>query len=446
MTASGLPPRAAAWRVLHDSRRGVPFDLALERAFSDLSEPDRRLCHELAAGALRQRAPLDAALRPWVRDGLERVREDVLDVLRLGAYQLLFLERVPAHAAVDTSVTLARRIAGSQVGGFINAVLRRIAERRAGPASGGPAPATASPGGSVAPGTPAALALLHSHPAWLVERWIARFGLTEAEALLRANNTRPPLVVQPARWSGDALAAAFDQAGIEWEPAALATGLAVRGRRAPELPGFPLGAFQVQDPAQAMVARFVDPPAGALLFDACAAPGGKSVALTGAARLVVAGEPRLARARRLASNLRRAASGPAAVIVADGTAAPLRGADAVLVDAPCLGTGAFARHPDARWRVSADALVRLAAQARGLLHALAEMVRPGGLLVFSTCSLESEENEVQIEAFLAADRRFHREPTSAVPGELLSPAGDLVLLPQRHGADGAYAARLRRAS
>jgi 16S rRNA (cytosine967-C5)-methyltransferase len=116
----------------------------------------------------------------------------------------------------------------------------------------------------------------------------------------------------------------------------------------------------------------------------------------------------------------------------------------VLLDAPCLGTGSFARHPDARWRVTPDALTTLAARAGLLLAAVADAVRPGGLLLFATCSLEPEENEVQIEAFLGADRRFRREPSAAVPAELLTPAGDLFLLPHRHGTDGAYAARLRR--
>jgi 16S rRNA (cytosine967-C5)-methyltransferase len=132
------------------------------------------------------------------------------------------------------------------------------------------------------------------------------------------------------------------------------------------------------------------------------------------------------------------------VLVADAEAPAVRPQEAVLLDAPCLGTGAFARHPDARWRVSQTALAELATQGGRLLRALAEAVQPGGLLFFSTCSLEPEENEVQIEAFLASDARFRREPSSTVLPELLSSAGDLVLLPQRHGTDGAYAARLRR--
>src|SRR6266545_5680069 len=169
MPSPGLAPRSSAWRVLHDARRGVPFDLALHRALSGLAEPDRRLAHELAAGALRQRAALDAALAPHIAGGLARVRDDLLDILRVGAYQLLFLERVPRHAAVDTAVMLGRRLSGARVGGFINAVLRRVAECR------GEGRGMRDEGKDIA--TPTSLSPLssplsvrYSHPEWLTAR------------------------------------------------------------------------------------------------------------------------------------------------------------------------------------------------------------------------------------------------------------------------------------
>jgi 16S rRNA (cytosine967-C5)-methyltransferase len=147
---------------------------------------------------------------------------------------------------------------------------------------------------------------------------------------------------------------------------------------------------------------------------------------------------------RLRQNLARAGSGREHVVVATALAPPVRPVDLVLLDAPCLGTGTLARHPDARWRTSEEALHRLAAQQATLLRAVAEVVRVGGWLVYATCSLEPEENDAQVDALLAADRRFVRDPASTVPASLLSPAGDLQLLPQVHGTDGAYAARLRR--
>jgi 16S rRNA (cytosine967-C5)-methyltransferase len=431
----GLSPRAAAWRVLHDIRHGIPFDRALERALSGLAEPDKRLAHELAAGVLRHRTPLDQAIAPHVSGGVERVRDDLLDILRLGAYQLMFLERVPRHAAVDTAVTLGRRIAGARVGGFVNAVLRKV---------GGPG--DKAPGSQEAhePVTPESLAIEYSHPLWLVSRWVERFGAEETERLLAANNTRPPLIVQPARWSMDALTTALDQQHIPWQPAPFDAGLVVSGRRPQELPGFSVGSCYVQDPAQALVVRYFDVPSGSRVLDACAAPGGKAIALSARAKLVVAGDLRPARTRRLRENVVRAAVGPVHILSADAAFPPVRPLDAALLDVPCLGTGAFARHPDARWRVSESALRDLSEQGGRMLREVAGAVRPGGLLFFSTCSLEPEENELQVEAFLAEKPEYRREPSSAVPAELLTPSGDLMVLPQRHGTDGAYAARLRR--
>jgi 16S rRNA (cytosine967-C5)-methyltransferase len=149
--------------------------------------------------------------------------------------------------------------------------------------------------------------------------------------------------------------------------------------------------------------------------------------------------------RRLAENLRRAGSGREFAVVADARRPPVRGADAVLLDAPCLGTGTFARHPDARWRVSPDALALLEGRQKELLEGAATVVAPGGLLLYATCSIEPEENARQIERFLARHAEFRREPSETFPAALTSPEGDLMILPQRHHMDGAFAARLRRA-
>ena len=414
--------------MLHDIRREVPFDLALERALGAVPESERPLAHELAAGVLRHRTVLDAAIAPHLDRGPDRIRDDLLDILRLGAYQLLYLDRIPRHAAVDTAVSLGRRIAGARVGGFINAVLRKVGEAGVPKSEEGPA----------AP----LLAMRYSHPEWLIERWLTRFGGEDTERLLQANNARPPLVVQPARWNTETLIASFEQQGISWRLAPFAAGLIVEGRRPQELPGFSAGSCFVQDPAQALVVRFFARPAGPL-YDACAAPGGKAIAFS-AAGFVAAADLRPPRARRLRENLLRAGCGPAAVLVADAGSPPVRPLPAVLLDAPCLGTGTFSRHPDARWRVTPEALTALAAEAGLLLRTLAAVVAPGGLLFFATCSLEPEENELQISAFLAEEPRFRREVSASVPPELLTPAGDLMLLPHRHGTDGAYAARLRR--
>ena len=429
--SAGLAPRRAALEVLAEVRRGRPFEQALDRALQPLPDADRRLAHELAAGVLRRQAALDDRLAPLVARGWERVPRPLQDLLRLGAFQLTALDRVPAHAAVDTSVSLARESGGPRAGGFVNAVLRRLDRE---PPGTPPRPESAA----------ARLARAHSHPLWLVERWLARFGPEETERLLEWNDQRPRLVLQPARESLEQLERRWRETGIEVQAAPFGAGLVTDRRRPEDLPGYPEGAFMVQDPAQGLLTEYADLPPGATVYDASAAPGGKAIALGRHAARVVAGDVSRPRARRLAANLRRAGSGREHAVVADARHPPLRSAGAVLLDAPCLGTGSFARHPDARWRVTPEALDKLAALQGELLERTAELVEPGGLLLYATCSLEPEENERQVARFLAAHPEFQREPPRALPAELLSPEGDLTILPQRHGMDGAYAARLRR--
>jgi len=432
MKADGLAARRAALRILSDVRDGRPFDAALDRAVRSLDGPDRRLAHEIAAGVLRRQTELDDRLGSLIPRGWESVAPALREVLRLGAFQLTALDRVPRHAAVDTSVSLARAIGGVRAGGFVNAVLRRLGQVQVDPAT------------QPLEGAPARLAAQYSHPLWLVERWVARWGESGTEELLRWNNTRPRLVLQPARESLEQLERRWTTAGMSVEPAPFGAGLTVDRTTPADLPGYAEGAFIVQDPAQALLAWFADLPPGSWLYDASAAPGGKSITLGREIAGVIAADLVPARVQRLAANLRRAGSGREYAIVADARHPPVRRIDAVLLDAPCLGTGAFARHPDARWRVTAQALEVLVRKQAELLARTAEVVAPGGLLIYSTCSLESEENEQQVSQFLDSHPQFRREGGDTFPAALTSSEGDLLITPQRDHMDGAYAARLRR--
>jgi 16S rRNA (cytosine967-C5)-methyltransferase len=225
-----------------------------------------------------------------------------------------------------------------------------------------------------------------------------------------------------------------------------AAGTAPRSLLPSQLPGFEEGGFVVQDPAHALVCRFAAIPPGTVVYDACAAPGGKAVALERGGARVMAGDARRERVGRLVETARRAGV-EIRVAVADLLAAPFRSESlaAVLVDAPCSATGTMARHPDARWRVTPRTIARAAERQRALLAAAAALVRPGGLLVYATCSLEPEENSDIVTECLARHPEFARVPAAgAVSPALLTPAGDFQSLPQRHGTDGAYAARLVR--
>jgi 16S rRNA (cytosine967-C5)-methyltransferase len=428
--SSGIESRQAALRILAAVREGTPLESALERGMGHLAGADRRLAHELAAGVLRQRTVLDHQLGPLVPRGWESVSTTLQDILRLGAYQLTVLERVPLHAAVDTSVALAKVVGGARAGGFVNAVLRRLVREPTAP--------------SAAP--VATLAQAYSHPDWLVERWLNAFGPEETERLLEWNNTKPRLVLQPARQEVAALTDRWRRAGIQVEAAPYSAGLVTDRSRPAELPGYSEGGFIVQDPAQSLLTRYAAFRSSSTIYDACAAPGGKTIALGRSTHRLIAADVSPTRAVRLAENVSRAGSGREHVIVADGRYPPVRPVGAVLLDAPCLGTGTFARHPEARWRVTPEALISLQRLQGELLEAVASVVETGGLLVYSTCSLEREENERQVDRFLDRHPEFTRDPATTVPESLLSERGDLLVLPQRHGIDGAYAARLRRAA
>jgi 16S rRNA (cytosine967-C5)-methyltransferase len=374
---------------------------------------------------LRRQRELDTALE------LDRADPRLHDVLRLGAYQLRWLTRVPSHAAVSTSVELARQTVGEGVTGYVNHALRKLSAIGYRLSGNG-----------------------QSHPDWLVARWKARFGEEETAQLIAWNDAKPDLILQPARWDRATLLERLREAGVEAADARFGAGIRMRpiaDSRYPiakNLPGFTEGAFIVQDPAHALVCRFASIPRGELVYDACAAPGGKAVALQSAGARVIAGDARAVRLVRLAETTRRA--GVAIhCLAANLEAAPLRSAslDAVLVDAPCSATGTMRRHPDARWRLNPTIFARAAARQTRLLAAAAALVRPGGLLVYATCSLEPEENEHVVESFLTRNPEFSRARQPAgVPAELLTAAGDFQSLPQRHGIDGAYAARLVRAS
>jgi 16S rRNA (cytosine967-C5)-methyltransferase len=432
----GVPARAAALHILSDIARGTHFDSARDRHLAGLPDADRRLAHEIAAGVLRTRATLDATLAPLTGNRWRRLPPRLRDVLRVGAYQLVALDRVPPHAAVSTTVALARTTTGAGAAKLVNAVLRRVATERSDPA---PPPPDRNRGRA------AELAQAHSHPEWLVARWLGRFGPVATEALLQWNDERPPLVLQPLGSSVDALLEFMGAAGVSVEQAPYGAGVVVSRTRPQTLPGYAEGRWIVQDCAQALVLAFAAIPKAYCVYDACAAPGGKAAHLA-AGRRVIAGDRTRARVARLRENASRVGI-TIHLIVADAAQPPVRTADCVFIDAPCTATGTLRRHPDARVQLTPRRLETLVRLQRRLLDAAAAVVRPGGLLVYVTCSLEPEENAEQVESFLREHPGYRRTPGAAIdPASAVTPVGDLELLPQRHGTDGAYAARLERTS
>ncbi|HEX5437915.1 MAG TPA: 16S rRNA (cytosine(967)-C(5))-methyltransferase RsmB [Gemmatimonadaceae bacterium] len=418
-------------------RRGDLLDPAFEARATTLDARDRRWTQELVYGMLRRRSWIDAVLSTRVRGGLARLDVDLIDLLRLGVYQLLFMRTVPAYAAIAQTVELTKLRHGIGASKLANAVLRRVDREHE-------ALDIATPTDPVD-----ALALAYSHPRWIVARWVARWGAADTEALLAANNSEAPVVLRPYGLVHEQLEAMLESAGIEVHDVPLVRdGLRLAsGVSLGELGAYRKGLFFVQDPASTLVSMYAAVPPGAQAADLCAAPGGKSFELSRVASIVVAADRSLPRALRIRENAQRLDARTVLPLVADARAPAIRPMDAVLLDVPCSGTGTFRRHPDARWRLKISDLAVMAALQRSILREAATVVKPGGLLVYSTCSLEPEENDMQIERFLGEHPGWQLEPPppGTVSHEVLD-AGRLRVLPQRHGVDGAFAARLRRMS
>ncbi len=427
--------RVAAADTLADLRGGQLLDAAFDRRAAGLDARDRRWTQELVWGMLRRRGWIDHLLAPRVRGGIARLDGDLADLLRLGAYQLFHMGSVPPYAAIAQTVELAKHRHGMGASKLVNAVLRRLDRER-------------DALGATLPSDPVeALAVEHSHPRWLVARWVARWGADDTRALLEANNREAPLIVRPWGVVREQLEAMLESSGVEVSDAPLVHDslLLAPGTVLTSLGAFQQGRCFVQDPAATLVTQYAAIPAGARVADLCAAPGGKTVELARTASYVTAADASEARLARVQETIDRLELDHVTAVVADAREGSLGTFDAVLVDAPCTGTGTFRRHPDARWRLRTSDLAVMAATQRAILRAAAQAVAPGGLLIYSTCSLEPEENDVQVESFLADFPEWTLEPPpeSAVSPSVLD-AGRLRVLPQRHGTDGSFAARLRR--
>ena len=403
---------------------------------------DAALVTTLVQGSIRYRALLDHHLDHLTRGGWERLPGPIRAALRIGAYQILVLTRIPASAAVHESVELAKRYGHPGTAGLANAVLRRLAAGERAPL---PDRETDLAG---------YLAIAHSHPRWLVDRWLSRYGGEETERLLAADNEDPSVSVRANahRIRTAELATLLQAEGIVSRPGPNGgpTLLLESGFVASRSPLFRDGLLSLQDEAEASVPGLLDIGPGARVLDLCAAPGGKASQI--AERVapggrVVAVEIQPGRARALRENLVHRLRLPGVdVVVADGRTAPFDGPfDGVLLDAPCTGLGVLRRRADARWRKDETDLVTMAALQRALLDRAALLTRPGGVLVYSVCSLEPEETDRMVASFLERTPAFRLEDARPyLPSGFVAAEPVLRATPHRHGTDGVFAARLRR--
>jgi 16S rRNA (cytosine967-C5)-methyltransferase len=440
--ATGLAARRAALEILGRVESHAGFaDVMLGHRLTAFAPPDRRLLTRLVLGTLAWRARLDYELAQLCSQPLAKLDLAVRGALRLGLFQMRHLDRVPAHAAVDTSVSLARETAGRGAGGFVNAVLRRAARG-----------AVAMPARSA--DEIGYLAIAYSHPRWLAACFVEWFGVARAEALMAANNEAAPNVMRLnlARGSREKIVARMraDGIGIQYgdrlQETAVLEGVADFGSES-----YRAGLFHPQAEASQLVARMLAPSAGATVIDCAAAPGGKTTHLAeladGRGRIVALdlNLHGLKAARDLARRL-----GHRNIVFANAdlaAAAPLRAESAgfVLLDAPCTGTGTLREHPEIKWRLAASDFGRMAELQRVMLENAAALVRPGGVIVYAVCSLAPQEGHGVVRGFLAEHPEFAIErPSSAHLARWLQGDGTMATSPERGGLDGFFAARMRR--
>jgi 16S rRNA (cytosine967-C5)-methyltransferase len=444
-------PRPIAMHILMQVARRASFpDILLDvylKKHPDLDVRDRALATELVYGVLRWQGRLDWVIDRYARIAPGRMALPVRVLLRLAVYQLLFLDRVPEAAAVHEAVELAKTSQPQHVVRFVNGVLRSIARERE-------VLKIAVPEGSPTE----KLAVRYAYPAWVVERWLGELGHEETEALCQASNQVAPTTIRvnTLKTTPAALAAALGEPGISVEPGRFAPeALHLKGIRMDlsSLPQYGAGEFQVQDEASQLVARLVGPKPGERVLDACAGMGVKTTHLAqlmeNRGKIVAMDNQgwKLSRLMENAGRLRISCLDP---VEGDLRRGGLPGGefDRVLVDAPCTGLGVLRRNPDIKWRVGPKDLRRLHLLQVEILGQAARLVRPGGILVYATCTITPEENEGTVVAFLGAHGDFRREDAMPVLppscGEVVDGSGSLKTWPHRHGVDGFFAVRLRR--
>jgi 16S rRNA (cytosine967-C5)-methyltransferase len=467
LNSTGIPAAAKGPKGRDMARRDIEAsggpppraEVLLQQSFHkySLDHRDRRLTTELVYGVLRNLISLDHSLSFYIKEP-RKVQPEIKNILRLAAYQLLYLDKIPARAAVDEAVKQAKKSAGgggvggkggkegqgvSGAGGFVNAVLRNMLRE---------------PGRVKFPDPEREpvgyLSLKLSYPPWLVERWVERFGFDGAAALMEAANGRPPLVLRANRpgVNVDALAGLFNNEGLETGPGRYAPdGLIVNSHvPVPELPGYDEGLFSVQDEAAQLVSLLVDPKPGESVLDACAAPGGKSAhlsSISGGMAHIVSMDISLDKIKLLKENSLRMKTGDIFPVVADAAGLlPFRiKFDRVLLDAPCTALGIIRRRPEIKYfRKPAD-IARMAGLQLSMLENVSGHVAHGGVLVYSVCSTEPEEGEEVIEKFLSLYPEFELDdPLPFLPeaAQCLVRNKFIRTFPHLHGMDGFFMARM----
>jgi 16S rRNA (cytosine967-C5)-methyltransferase len=458
-------PRQLAFITLRDVHKGAYADVALDRVLQkvNLADCDRRLVTELVYGSVRRQRTLDSLIDQLAKKKSHQQPPDLRTILHLGFYQLRYQERIPASAAVNTTVQLAKENGFSGLTGFVNGLLRQYL-RKAGGVGGENTPSSPSSPSPLhtyplqLPENPVErLGVLHSFPDWIIQVWLEQLGLADTEQLCEWMNQSPTidLRVNPLRTSIEQVEAALQSAGvlvrrIPYLPQALR--LISSAGPIQKLPGFKEGWWTVQDSSAQLVSHLLDPQPGEVIIDVCAAPGGKTTHIAE----LMADEGKIWACDRTPSRLRKLQENSQrlnlqSIQICTGDSRHFNQfqntADRVLLDAPCSGLGTMHRHADARWRQTPESVRELSVLQKEFLTHTSNFVKPGGVLVYATCTLHPAENEEVISAFLAKSSNWQIESVGGIelPNSALStPKGWFKLWPHRQDMDGFFMVRLRK--
>lgn len=431
-------------------QEGAYSNLLLNTALqkSSLAKSDAGLATELIYGTISRLNTLDYFLDKFVNKGVQKLQPWVRALLRISLYQVVYLDRIPDHAVVSEAVNLAKRRGHQGISGMVNGVLRNILRQKESLA--------------IPENMPAAqrISLLHSHPQWLVERWISQYGIETTEAICAANN-EPPAVsvrVNTTMISRDDMLTLMSSHGLDATPSSLSPyGIVVKGAGNMALTDwYRDGMISIQDESSMLVAEAVQPEPGMRVLDSCAAPGGKSAHMGELMKdegSIVANDIHAHKGKLISDQASRLGLDSISIVTGDALDLVDRfepaSFDRILLDAPCSGLGVIRRKPDLKWGKSQEDIHEIAALQLRLLESVSTLLRPGGLLVYSTCTIEPLENEGVVSAFLEGHSEFEIAEDglgalSRLEEKSLLQGGGIQILPQHYHSDGFYIARLGR--
>nr|WP_099476908.1 16S rRNA (cytosine(967)-C(5))-methyltransferase RsmB [Paenibacillus ihbetae] len=442
-------PRELAMHVLTQvEQEGAYSNLLLNTALQKaaLSKSDAGLATELIYGTISRLNTLDYFLDKYVNKGTRKLQPWVRALLRLSLYQIIYLDRIPDHAVVSEAVNLAKRRGHQGISGMVNGVLRNILRQKESLAIPADLPAAKR------------ISLQHSHPEWLVERWISQYGPETAEAICAANN-EPPAVsvrVNTTMISREEMLKEMEGHGLQAAPSTLSPyGIVVKGAGNMALTDwYREGMISIQDESSMLVAEAVAPEPGMRVLDCCAAPGGKSAHMGELMKdegSIVANDIHSHKGKLIADQAARLGLDCIRTVTGDALELPARfepaSFDRILLDAPCSGLGVIRRKPDLKWGKTEEDIREIAALQSKLLDSVSALLRPGGVLVYSTCTIEPQENEGVVTSFVNRHPEFALDETgslSRLKDNALVRGGGIQILPQHYHSDGFYIARLRR--